>query len=201
RRQMHGVLTDLGLPAEHILRDRAAGRTPHMTVSALLPNLASADVKRVMAYLECNVGNGFVNVPRTMTWPMVHQMHRDGFTVGSHTCSHVSLPMESPDVTENELRNSKRALEDVLGAPVDHFAYPGGQFTAAVVDAIAAAGYRYAYTACAHHDARRPELTIERLLLWEGSSIDADGHFSEAILGCQAHDLWPPSKMCDRAHA
>lgn len=201
RRQLHGVLTDLGLPAERILCDRSAVRSPLLAVSALLPNLAIADVRRVMAYLECNVGNGFVNVPRTMTWPMIHAMHADGFTIGSHTRSHVSLPMETPAVACSELSGSKLALEEALGAPIDHFAYPGGQFNASVVDAIAACGYRYAYTACPHHDARRPELTIERLLLWEGSSIDADGQFSEAILGCQAHDLWPPSKLCDRAHA
>ena len=43
-------------------------------------------------------------------------------------------------------------------------------------------------------------LTIERLLLWEGSSVDGDGEFSPAILHCQAHDLWPPARKCDRIH-
>lgn len=201
RRQLHGVLTDLGLPASHILRDRAATRSPHLTVSALLPNLSKDDVHRVMAYLECNVGNGFVGVPRSMTWAMLRHLRDDGFTVGSHTQSHVSLPMESAASAEHELRGSKRTLEDGLGCRIDHFAYPGGQFTPAVVDTLAACEYHYAYTACPHNDPRHPELTIERLLLWEGSSIDADGHFSEAILGCQVNNLWPPSRTCDRAHA
>ena len=58
---------------------------------------------------------------------------------------------------------------------------------------------QFAYTTCPHHDARYPELTIERLLLWEGSSVDADGQFSEGILNCQAHGLWPPSRGC-RVH-
>ena len=38
-----------------------------------------------MQYLEWNVGNGFVDVPPTLTWPMLKQMRRDGFTIGSHT--------------------------------------------------------------------------------------------------------------------
>ena len=57
------------------------------------------------------------------------------------------------------------------------------------------------YTACDHHDRGHPALTIQRLLLWEGSSIDADGHFSSAILNCQTHGLWPPARRCERVHA
>ena len=201
RRALQGVLNDLDLPAADILGDHSATRSPMHTVSALLPNLPQYDVKRVMARIERHVGNGFVNVPRSMDWPMLQQLLRDGFTVGSHTRSHVSLPMESAEVTGDQLRGSKQLLEDKLNQRIDHFAYPGGQFTPAVVEALAATGYRYAYTACPHHDSRHPELTIERLLLWQGSSIDADGEFSEAILACQARDLWPPARLCSRAHA
>jgi peptidoglycan/xylan/chitin deacetylase (PgdA/CDA1 family) len=201
RRQLFGVLEDLGLPASEVLKDRSSTRSPIAAVSSLLPNLPQEAILRVMAYLEDNVGNGFVGVPGSMTWPMLKQMRADGFIVGSHTRTHVSLPQESPAVTHEELMGSKRILEEGLNAPIDHFAYPGGQFTPTVVEALAKCGYRYAYTACPHNDPRHPELTIERLLLWEGSSIDAEGRFSEAILGCQAHDLWPPSKMCDRTHA
>jgi peptidoglycan/xylan/chitin deacetylase (PgdA/CDA1 family) len=201
RRELQDVLNELGLPASDILRDRAAAKSPLLAVSALLPNLSLDDVRRLMMSLECHVGNGFVNVPRTMTWPMLRQLCEDGFTVGSHTCRHASLPMESPSTREAELRSSKQTLEAKLATRIDHFAYPGGQFTPDVVETLAACGYRYAYTACPHNDPRHPELTIERLLLWEGSSIDADGQFSEAILGCQAHDLWPPARHCHRAHA
>lgn len=200
RRQLAGLLRDLGLPASDILRTRTDTRTPFTAVSALLPNLSRDDLGRVMQYLEWNVGNGFVGVPLALTWPMVKQMRRDGFTIGSHTRSHVSLPKESAATAAAELLESKHEIERQLGERVDHFAYPGGQFTPAVVEALERAGYRYAYTACQHGDARYPALTIERLLLWEGSSVDADGQFSPAILECQAHDLWPPARVCRRCH-
>ncbi len=201
RRQLLGVLNDLGLPASDILRERSATRSPLQAVASLMPRLSLEDTERVSAYLECNVGNGFHPVPQTLTWPMLSDMRRRGFTIGSHTRTHASLPMESASTAESELQGSKAALERHLGEPVHHFAYPGGQFTPGVVDALARAGYRYAYTACPHNDPRYPELTIERLLLWQGSSIDAHGRFSEAIFDCQMHNLWPPARVCQRTHA
>jgi len=198
RRELSGLMRVLGLPTAPITRE--ATRTPMMTVSALLPGLPMTSVRRLMNGLEASVGNGFYNIPRTLDWPELETMRRGGFTIGSHTKSHVSLPAESTDVVADELRGSREALEARLGEPVKHFAYPGGQFNTAVVDAVARAGYQFAYTACQHGDPRHKALTIERLLLWEGSSVDGDGEFSPAILHCQARDLWPPARKCDRIH-
>jgi peptidoglycan/xylan/chitin deacetylase (PgdA/CDA1 family) len=200
RPRLHGVLADLGLPASQILRARDATRSPMFTVSALLPNLSRVDTGRVMNRLEWLVGNGFVNVPQTMSWAVLKQMLRDGFIVGSHTRTHPSLPMEPFESAEDELAESKRVLERNLGTTIDHFAYPGGQFTPGVVDVLDQCGYRYAYTACPHFDRRHPALTIERLLLWECSAIDLDGRFYPAILECQAQRLWPPAQICRRVH-
>jgi len=200
RRELVGLLRDLGLPAAEVLRTRAATSTPMLTVSTLLPSLSQDGVKQVMSGLEASVGNGFHDIPQTLTWPMLAEMRRGGFTIGSHTKTHVTLPMESPATVAEEIAGSKRAVEAELGGPIEHFAYPGGQFTPGVVEALSRAGYRFAYTACPHGDARHPLLTIERLLLWEGSSVDVDGRFSPAILDCQAHDLWPPARACGRIH-
>ena len=131
-----------------------------------------------MSALESSTGNGFHNVALSLTWPMIIEMHRAGIIIGSHTRRHVSLPAESMDTVVAELDGSKRAIERHIGAPVPHFAYPGGQFTPREVEALERAGYRFGYTACPHQDSRHPTLTIERLLLWEGSSVDGDGQFS-----------------------
>jgi peptidoglycan/xylan/chitin deacetylase (PgdA/CDA1 family) len=180
---------------------RAASRSPYCAVTTLLPALSQANAARLMSVLDAQIGNGTASFPRTMTWPMLEDMHRHGFTIGSHTKSHVWLANESDAKGFAEVAGSKHALENRLGAPVRHFAYPGGQFTPEVVELVARAGYRYAYTACEHRDARHPALTIDRLLLWEGSSIGADGRFSSAILHCQTHGLWPPARHCERVHA
>lgn len=200
RRELTGLLKELGLPASDLIRNAESTRSPLDAVSALLPGLSIGDVRRVMGGIEASVGNGFYNVPQTLTWPMLSEMRRAGMTIGSHTKSHVSLPMESSDTLAEELEGSKWALEQHLGEPIRHFCYPGGQFTPGVVDAVARAGYEYAYTACQHDLPQRRALTIERLLLWEGSSVDADGRFSPDILNCQAQDLWLPARRCARIH-
>ena len=43
-----------------------------------------ANVRRVMGALEASVGNGFHDVPLSLTWEMVEEMHRAGVTIGSH---------------------------------------------------------------------------------------------------------------------
>jgi peptidoglycan/xylan/chitin deacetylase (PgdA/CDA1 family) len=198
--QLRALLRDLRLPADQVLRSRALTSTPLAAVSALLPGLALADVRRLMDGLETRVGNGLSDIPRTLDWAELREMQRGGITIGSHTKSHVSLPAETPAVGEEELTGSKRRLEEQLGERVRHFAYPGGQFTRPIIDAVASAGYEFAYTACQHGHPGQRALTIERLLLWEGSSVDADGRFSPEILTCQAQDLWPPSRRCGRMH-
>jgi peptidoglycan/xylan/chitin deacetylase (PgdA/CDA1 family) len=195
------LCADVDLRASDIPGMRAASRNPYSAVTTLLPAISQADADRLMTVLDTQVGNGTTKMPRTADWSMLEQMHRAGFTIGSHTKTHVWLAHESEERCIDELRDSRQALERRLGAPMDHFAYPGGQFTPHVVELVARAGYRFAYTACEHQDAAHPQLTIQRLLLWEGSSIGADGRFSSAILDCQAHRLWPPARRCERVHA
>jgi len=200
RRRLFELMTELHIPTEQIFRSRGALSSSMTAVSALLPVLPKADVMRLMECLETRVGSPVFDETTALTWPMIEEMRRAGITIGSHTRTHVSLPMETAAAVQEELEGSKRILESNLGERIDHFAYPGGQFTPDVVKALADAGYRYAYTACPHADEQHPALTLERLLLWEGSSSDADGRFSAPVFNCQVNDLWPPARRCERMH-
>jgi len=200
RDELLGLLGDLHILPGHLFATRATTRSPLLTVATLLPSLSQGDVRRVMAHLETVVGPVAGDMPRSVTWQMLAEMRRAGFTIGSHTKTHASLPMETPEAAVDEIVGSKSALEEHLGERVVHFAYPGGQFTPPIVDTVAHAGYQFGYTACPHNDPRHPTVTMERLLLSEGSSIDATGSFSPPILSCQVHDLWPPARRCEWIH-
>jgi len=119
---------------------------------------------------------------RILDWDMVRAMHRGGFTIASHTSTHARLTVETPERARQELSASRKRLEEELNAPVRHFAYPDGCFDGAVVDAVAEAGYEFAYTTCRHRDRRRPLLTIPRRLLWENSCRNSAGRFSPSLM-------------------
>jgi peptidoglycan/xylan/chitin deacetylase (PgdA/CDA1 family) len=64
-----------------------------------------------------------------------------GFTIGSHTVTHPHLAQADDARICAEARDSKAALEDILGTRVDHFCYPYGSHDIRAVEAAAAAGY------------------------------------------------------------
>jgi peptidoglycan/xylan/chitin deacetylase (PgdA/CDA1 family) len=195
------LLGEAAISLDTIQQLQPSSVNPYVLTSMLLPAVSQTQAASAMEVLQGEVGIDHATVPRTMTWSMVRDLHRAGFTIGSHTKTHTWLANETPDRGLEEIAGSKRDLEARLGHPVRHFAYPGGQFTPPVVDLVARAGYRFAYTACEHRDPRHPALTIDRLVLWEGSSVGANGQFSSSILSCQAHRLWPSARRCERVHA
>lgn len=64
-----------------------------------------------------------------------------GFALGSHTSTHPSLPTLTPTAARDEIFRSKLKLEDTLGMPIEHFAYPYGHFTEAIREEVVRAGY------------------------------------------------------------
>jgi peptidoglycan/xylan/chitin deacetylase (PgdA/CDA1 family) len=201
RRGLTCLLKDMGLRAAEILPPRRETRSACAAAAALLPRLSQAEAGQLIDGLHCRVGRDIGDAPLPLTWPMLADLQGRGITIGSHTKSHAWLARESAERVTDELDGSRHDLERHLGVPVTHFAYPGGQFTPPIVEGVARAGYRFAYTACCHADVRHPALTIQRLMLWEGASLDAHGRFSSTILNCQAHGLWPPALKCARVHS
>jgi peptidoglycan/xylan/chitin deacetylase (PgdA/CDA1 family) len=53
-------------------------------------------------------------------------LHADGHTIGAHTHSHPVLTGLPPAEARREITRSKELLEDILGCPIIHFAYPYG---------------------------------------------------------------------------
>src|SRR5207302_1225869 len=65
-----------------------------------------------------------------------------GFTIGAHTLTHPALPALPPAAARQEIAGARAALRDVVGQPVDWFAYPYTATSPAVEALIAEAGYR-----------------------------------------------------------
>ena len=136
----------------------------------------------------------------SVTWEMLDRVRRAGVIVGSHTKSHTLMTNESAARMREEVAGSRAQLEARLGTTIQHFAYPSGIFNTAAVSAVASAGYRFAYTTCTHRDARYPQLTIPRSVLWENACLDSNRNFSSAIMRCQVQRAFDLVGGCRQVH-
>ena len=186
-------------PGARVVR---AATSPLRAMRALFTTLPQAELHRVIDRLEAEVGveEGAFEAHRLLSWDMVRDLHRAGIVIGSHTRTHALLTNETAATVREETAGSRRELEGQLGVPVRHFAYPDGRFDPGAVRAVAAAGYRLAFTTCRHRDRERPMLTIPRTLLWERSSVDGEGRFSPAIMSCQVRGVFDLVAGCRERH-
>jgi peptidoglycan/xylan/chitin deacetylase (PgdA/CDA1 family) len=89
--------------------------------------------------------------PDGTTYPLLDaeeilDMKNRGVSFQSHTCSHRSLPALDDDELVRELADSRAALQQLLGCPVEYLAYPFGRLDERVVVATRRAGYRAAFS-------------------------------------------------------
>ncbi len=202
--RVHPLLREALAPDPLVVPGRPGSRraaAAHLT-SVLLGRLNRASLDRLVAALEQELGvSGEVtSIAAPLTWPMLREMQRGGFTVGCHTHTHAVLPTESPQQVLLEVRRSREIVEAALGTRVEHFAYPDGQFNRYVVDAVYEAGIRYAYTTCHHRNARHPLLTIPRRLLWEQSCLNPFGEFSPAVMSGVVRGAFGFMEPCTEKH-
>ncbi|HEY1581108.1 MAG TPA: polysaccharide deacetylase family protein [Terracidiphilus sp.] len=81
-----------------------------------------------------------------MTLDQIRELQRHGVLFGSHSLTHPSLPTLNPDELWREVSESKHRLEDLLGKPINTFAYPFGEANRRVRAAVIEAGYKLAFT-------------------------------------------------------
>lgn len=79
-----------------------------------------------------------------LTWPALREIASLGIEIGAHTHTHPELDRLPHERVENELDESRAALEDALGAAVKGFAYPFGYWSTSVRAAVADAGFEVA---------------------------------------------------------
>ena len=89
---------------------------------------------------------GEIGLPGFMSWDQVRTVSHNGMAVGSHTMHHAFLPMVSGEKARRELVESKAAIEQQLGRPVQWLSYPVGGFTAEIQALAKEAGYQAACT-------------------------------------------------------
>ena len=78
-----------------------------------------------------------------LTPELLQQIAAVGMEIGSHGLRHVSLPAVTDADLAEEVRHSRRVLQEISGQDVAGFCYPWGHVDGRVVDQVRAAGYSY----------------------------------------------------------
>lgn len=119
--------------------------------SAALPALRKHDFRSTLfvptafvgatARFNTSVGEGHRGV---LSWPGLRDVTAEGVEVAAHSHTHPQLDRVRATVISDEVRRSRRLLEDNLGLAVEGFAYPFGYWNPAARAAVADAGFGYA---------------------------------------------------------
>jgi hypothetical protein len=154
------------LQARHQAIVDLIGRTKYLRPD-LRTDLADAIARRV--------GNPPPSHPM-MTEAQVRELHENGVEIGAHTVSHPVLTQVSPDLASREIRDSKRQLQDIIGAEVRSFAFPNGKpdrdYSAVHVGLARDAGFELALsTAWGTATARSDPYQLPRLAPWDRTAF------------------------------
>jgi peptidoglycan/xylan/chitin deacetylase (PgdA/CDA1 family) len=128
------------------------------------PLLLAAGVRAEFFINTARVGR-----PGYLTWARIAEMHRAGMSFQSHAHEHVALPALSAQLLRNELRTSKRLIEDFLGRGVDFVAAPHSLVDRRVIDAAQDAGY-HAVCASRGWPARPGDAVVSRITVLRDTS-------------------------------
>jgi peptidoglycan/xylan/chitin deacetylase (PgdA/CDA1 family) len=145
------VLEELGIPATFFVVSGAVGGTDHWNPTHK------------------------THPERLLAWKDLRILRRSGFSIGSHTMHHSRLAGLTVEETWKELAGSKARLEEQLGCPVRHLAYPQGNWSAGIAALVREAGYASACStrSGAVRDGRPDRYALPRIPISASDSIVA----------------------------
>lgn len=130
--------------------DPTSRHRAYRDLCTVLRPLPGCDREEILGQLHAWAGchNSSRESHRTLTLDEVRQLSSGGFVeVGAHTVSHDVLAGLPASVQQEEIGASRIQLENMLGKPVERFAYPYGtksDYTSATTAFVREAGFRMA---------------------------------------------------------
>jgi peptidoglycan/xylan/chitin deacetylase (PgdA/CDA1 family) len=166
-------LRGIGL-GRHALPDMAARRQVAGTLLVQLKYLEPRERLDKAEALAAIVGAA---LPRDlmMSESQVRQLRALGMDVGAHSVTHPILAGIDEALARREIEGSRSRLEDIVGAPVQSFAYPNGRpgtdYLRSHVHMVRAAGFQIAVsTAWGAATVDTDPLQVPRVAPWDRSA-------------------------------
>ena len=123
--------------------------------------LVLPELKKKGALATFFVVTDWLNKPGYLTEKQLKYMSAEGMQIGSHSKSHPNFLTISPEERLCELKESKAALEEIIGVKVSSFSFPFGLLDDECCQAVFAAGYSICCTSL-HGLSKRSEYIISR---------------------------------------
>ncbi|MEI7603503.1 MAG: polysaccharide deacetylase family protein [bacterium] len=89
---------------------------------------------------------GYVGNPGYMSWDNIKELKNNGNEIISHTVSHADLSTLSEESLKNQLGQSKKDLDTILGQNTETLIYPCGKYNQLVEKIALESGYKLART-------------------------------------------------------
>jgi peptidoglycan/xylan/chitin deacetylase (PgdA/CDA1 family) len=157
----------VSVPAKSVVITLDDGYEDNYT--AAFPVLKKYGLKATIFMITCSIDVD----PKCLTSAQLKEMDKAGIDIESHTVTHTDLDTLSYSQQLAELKDSKAALEKLLGRSVDYVAYPEGRYNNDTVKAVAAAGYKMAFTTNGRwSDKSDGILTLDRVYISTFHSMD-----------------------------
>lgn len=90
--------------------------------------------------------SGYIDGEGFLTSDQLLQLQAAGWTIGGHSQNHENLSKVSDEIAAQELKNSRAALESLLGRPLKYIAYPFGGFNTSIMELAQTDGYLAGFT-------------------------------------------------------
>jgi peptidoglycan/xylan/chitin deacetylase (PgdA/CDA1 family) len=166
------LLAQLGLDSGQAVQSPQMGvaRSKQMTLAERLEWIRQA---------EALVPNAAPAWDGMMTWTQLRELTARGHEIGCHSYTHPNLVACSDEQLDREIVDSRRRLEQELGAEVRSFCYPNGDYDSRVAGAVCRGGYELAVTTRWGSNSRSAEaFSLKRHDMVSENSLDRRGNLS-----------------------
>jgi len=131
------------------------------------------------------ITTGFLGKTGYLSPSQLRELSSLGFEIGCHSMTHPYLTDLNDADLHREVPEAKLQLEQILGAPVEHFSCPGGRYDYRVAELARNAGYQTVATSrIQSNSATSDRFELGRVAVLRSTSL---AEFEQI---CQGRNLW-----------
>jgi len=114
----------------------------HSTYTKAWPRFSAAGLPITVFIATSHIDRGS---SKHLSWGQLREMTAAGVTIGHHSVTHLHMPTATPDQNRQEITAATARFKAELGLKPDIFAYPYGETSLAVTEAVIAGGFKAAF--------------------------------------------------------